>query len=139
MTALRLVLAIVGALAAAGPASAQSAVRPPESLIMPPYAVLGVPTGSIVTDFVRAVQPAFEARSGVGAAFLCWVRYGEEPRPALALLIVGPHDPPLMEAIGAVFARMSGPQDSMDMIFIEPEEAAELQFPPIYSRADTQP
>lgn len=107
--------------------------------MMPPYAVLGVPAGPIVTDFARAVQSAFEARSEVGAAFLCWVRYGDEPRPALALLIVGPRDPALMEAVGAVFARMSGPQESLDMIFIEPAEAADLQFPPIYSKANGQP
>lgn len=106
---------------------------------MAPYTVLGVPTGAIATDFALAVRPAFEARPAVSTALLCWVRYGDEPRPALALLIVGPHDPALMEAVGAIFARMSGPQDSIDMIFIEPDEAADLQFPPIYSRAVAQP
>ncbi|MBI2261492.1 MAG: enhanced serine sensitivity protein SseB C-terminal domain-containing protein [Caulobacterales bacterium] len=106
---------------------------------MPPYAVLGVPTGAIAADFAVAVQPAFEARSGISAAFLCWVRYGDDPTPALALLIVGAPDQSLREAIGAVFTRMSGPNDSMDMIFLEPAQAADLQIPAIYTRSGERP
>lgn len=135
----RLVIALIGAIALSGTALAQQAVRPPENLLMPPYAILGVPTGSIATDFARAVQPAFASRPGIVGAFLCWVRYGDEPQPALALLIVSRHDPALMEAVGAVFSGMSGPEDSIDMIFIEPVEADELRIPPIYSKTEAGP
>ena len=81
--------------------------------------------------------PELSRFGGVRSAYLVRVSYCGGGPDSVALALVAPEDPGLVERLGAVFSSQFGSGEHLDMLFLEPERESEVQTvaTPFYSAA----
>jgi len=100
---------------------------------------LGEQSGPAEMDFSAKLIPVLRAERDVRMAYLAQVRYGSSGATEVAVCIAlktGREDPGLVASVGIIFAAMFGPQEHLDVLFVDKdrEEAVRSVCRPFYSQ-----
>lgn len=74
-----------------------------------------------------ALFPELARSGGVRSAYLVRVSYGHSGPDSVALVLVAPEDPNLVERLGEVFSREFRSGEHLDMLFLESERESEVE------------
>lgn len=107
--------------------------------VEPDVHFLGEQSGPAEMDLIANLIPVLRAEQDVRMAYLAQVRYGSSGSTDVAVCIAlktGREDPGLVASVGNVFAAMFGPQEHLDVLFVdeEREEAVRSVCRPFYSQ-----
>jgi hypothetical protein len=95
-----------------------------ESLRAGEISFAGEQDGPVENELKSRLLGCFQQHTGINAAYLVRVRYGGEPKINVALCLAAGDKvrPELVEAVGLEFRKMFNSNQSLDVLFLSPEQ-----------------
>ena len=89
---------------------------------------LGEQDGAAEVELKLELRRCLEQLGVIHRAYLAVVQYGEDPQKSVALCLVAPSgvESMVVPKVGAVFSRMFGPSQYIDIVFVNESQEARL-------------
>jgi len=102
----------------------------PESFRVPEIVFIGEQDGNVEKELKAHLVGCFKANVHVAAAYLVRVKYGNSKTETIALCVKvdGENHSEIANLIGSQFKKMFKPTESLDIIFLTPEQEPRISI-----------